>query len=124
MDGATAIGRPDSVIPLTVARWRSAESRLFSGLLLDPERYERCVVVMAAAIKALQNSCATEELTLAVDPGVVAAEAAAATGVDVAGLDLDSIGSAALTSHWWCLELAADQKVPEATSGTWQKERC
>jgi hypothetical protein len=77
---------------------------------------------MAAAIKNLQNSCPTEELTLGADPGVVAAEAAAATGVDVAGLDLELIGAAALTSHWWCVELAADQNVPGATSGTWQKE--
>jgi hypothetical protein len=111
VDGATAIERPDSVIPFAVARWRAAESRLFAGLLLDAEPYERSLVVMAAAIEILQTGCATKELTLEVDPLAVATEAAAATGVDLVGVDLELIGAAALTSHWWRLGLAADQNM-------------
>jgi hypothetical protein len=101
--GATQSGPADPVALLKVSRWRSAEEQLFSGLLHDPPRYERCVLLLAAIRDRLQTRCPTTELALDADPGLTAAQAAAETGLDVAGLDLDLVGAAALANHWWYL---------------------
>jgi hypothetical protein len=106
VDRPAGEGRVDPTALLKVARWRASENELFSGLLHDPGRYERCLSLMAALSGDLQRRCPTKELTLALDPGLAAAEAAVEHDVDVAGLDLDLVGAAALANHWWRLELA------------------
>lgn len=124
MERAAGDQRPDPVTLLKVARWRTAEDQLFSGLLHDPQRYERCVVLMAALNARLQARCPTRDLALAVDPGLAAAEAASESGVDVAGLDLDLVGAAALANHWWRLGLedgqgTADEQANTSLDGQW-----
>jgi hypothetical protein len=120
MDGATAVGRPDSETVLNVARWRGAQGQLFAGLLHYPERYERCIALMAVLIEDLDKHCPTKELTLHVDPGVFAAKVAADSGIDLAGLDLDMVGAAALANHWWRLDPAEGQKAPDDPTETSQ----
>jgi hypothetical protein len=103
---ADVSARPDPRQVLALARWRQAEEQLFARLIQEPERYELIVRVVGAIGRDLQTRCPTTDSLFTEDPGLVAAEVAAAELDDPAALNLDQLGAAAFAAHWLRLDLS------------------
>lgn len=94
---------PDSptprVSPLLAARWRQAESQLFGGLVMDPERYEQVVRVLAATTDRLRGEEASTQALLAATDTITTTTlelaGSLAVGLDAAGAE--QIGLTALS---------------------------
>ncbi len=100
--------RPPDRIPATVlARFTSAEARLYPMAMTDPDGYQRAVILVGLAADELRQQCADlesvfehrEELIAAL-PGL-----AGAKGLELGGLPPDAVVDAA--SALRCRELQA-----------------
>jgi hypothetical protein len=86
------------VAPVLAAQWRQAQDRLFGSLVMQPELYERVVLVVAATMDRLRELTPSTAALLSVQGGVVqlVVEQARAHGLDPVGVDPALVGQAAL----------------------------
>jgi hypothetical protein len=100
-------GRADPIPPAVLARFTSAEARLYPMAMTDPDGYERAITLVGMVANELRHQCADLESLLERREELIAAlpALAAANGLELAGLPPDAIVDAA--SALRCRELQA-----------------
>lgn len=92
--------RPDVPVALA-ARWTQAQGQLFGVLSMQPELYERVVVVLAGTMQKLRELTPTESALLDAQEWVtgIVRDQASAHGLDECGIDAVQVGQAALAQR-------------------------
>ena len=100
-------GPPDPIPPAVLARFTTAEARLYPMAMTDPDGYERAITLVGMVANELRQHCADIESVLerrneliAELPGL-----AGAKGLELGGLPPDAVVDAA--SALRCRELQA-----------------
>jgi hypothetical protein len=97
--------RPESAAPVVpevlAARWQQAQGQLFGILSMQPELYERVVLVLASTMDRLRELTPTTAALLAAADSVtdLVLEEANAQGLDASSVDPLQIGQAALAQR-------------------------
>jgi hypothetical protein len=100
-------GSPDPLPPAVLARFTSAEARVYPMAMTDPESYERAITMVGLVAGELRRHCADLGSVLQCRDELIATlpELAAAHGLELGGLPHDALVDAA--SALRCRELHA-----------------
>ena len=100
-------GRADPIPPAVLARFTSAEARLYPMAMTDPDGYERAIILVGMVANELRQQCADLESVLERRNELIDAlpELAGAKGLELGGLPADAVVDAA--SALRCRELQA-----------------
>lgn len=88
----------DSSIPVPVsARWQQAEAQLFAPLVLQPEVYQRAVLLLGGVLDRLRalGDAPASLVAAATDVADLVAHVAADRGIAIGGIDTAQLGMAA-----------------------------
>jgi hypothetical protein len=90
-------GAVESVPPLVRARWQQAEAQLFAPLVLQPEVYQRAVVLLAGVLDRLRALGDTTDALLSASTEVadLVSGVADERGTGLGGIDAVQLGMAA-----------------------------
>jgi hypothetical protein len=100
-------GPPDRIPPAVLARFMSAEARLYPMAMTDPDGYERAITLVGMVANELRQQCADLGSVLERRNELIAAlpGLAADKGLELGGLPPDAVVDAA--SALRCRELQA-----------------